>query len=56
MRWCRRSPPRARQADIILLTHRTIERNTNDGDRADRGAAHRVGQVTRIRLEELGRH
>ncbi len=42
------------QTDIILLTHRTIEKQVNAGDRAHRGAVRRCcPRRSRIRLEEL---
>ena len=46
------------QIDIIMLTHETRrERNLNAAIANDRGAAGgHAGKVTRIRLEELGRH
>ena len=41
------------QVDIIMLTHRTVEKQHQRGDRAHRRAAVQPGAVTRIRLEEL---
>ena len=43
------------QVDIIMLTHETQERNLNAAIRAIEALPVVAGQVTRIRLEELGR-
>jgi len=42
-----------READIILLTHRTIERNMDDAIARIEALATVSGHVTRLRLEEL---
>ncbi len=42
-----------READIILLTHRTIERNMDDAIARIEALATVSGSVTRLRLEEL---
>jgi len=44
------------QADIVLLTHRTIEKHTNAAIARIEALSTVSGKVTRIRLEELGRH
>ena len=44
------------QVDIIMLTHETLERNLNAALRAIEALPVVTGKVTRIRLEELGRH
>ena len=44
------------QVDIIMLTHETQERNLNAAIRAIEALPVVAGQVTRIRLEELGRN
>ncbi len=44
------------QVDIIMLTHETQERNLNAAIVAIEALPVVVGQVTRIRLEELGRN
>jgi len=41
------------QVDIIMLTHRTVERNVNAAIARIEKLAVNVGKVTRIRLEEL---
>ncbi len=41
------------QVDIIMLTHRTIERNVNAAIARIEGLPSNLGAVTRIRLEEL---
>jgi homoserine dehydrogenase len=41
------------QVDIIMLTHRTIERNVNAAIVRIEGLPSNLGPVTRIRLEEL---
>ena len=41
------------EADIILLTHRTIERNMNEAIASIEALATVSGRVTRLRLEEL---
>ncbi|HZR03379.1 MAG TPA: ACT domain-containing protein, partial [Burkholderiales bacterium] len=41
------------QVDIIMLTHRTIERNVNAAIRRIEALPTNLAQVTRIRLEEL---
>jgi homoserine dehydrogenase len=43
------------QVDIIMLTHETQERNLNAAIKAIEALPVVAGQVTRIRLEELGR-
>ncbi len=44
------------QADIVLLTHRTIEKHTNAAIARIEALPTVSGKITRIRLEELGRH
>jgi len=44
------------QVDIIMLTHETQERNLNAAIKAIEALPVVAGQVTRIRLEELGRN
>ncbi|MCI0344872.1 MAG: homoserine dehydrogenase, partial [Chloroflexi bacterium] len=44
------------QVDIIMLTHETQEKNLNAAIAAIEGLPVVTGKVTRIRLEELGRH
>jgi homoserine dehydrogenase len=44
------------QVDIIMLTHETREKNLNAAIAAIERLPVVAGQVTRIRLEELGRH
>jgi homoserine dehydrogenase len=44
------------QVDIVLLTHRTIEKHTNAAIARIEALPSVAGKVTRIRLEELGRH
>jgi homoserine dehydrogenase len=44
------------QVDIIMLTHETQERNLNAAITAIEALPVVAGQVTRIRLEELGRN
>jgi len=44
------------QVDIIMLTHLTIEKNINSAIKRIEALPVVSGQVTRIRLEELGRH
>jgi homoserine dehydrogenase len=44
------------QVDIIMLTHETQEKNLNAAIGAIEGLPVVAGKVTRIRLEELGRH
>jgi homoserine dehydrogenase len=44
------------QVDIIMLTHETEERNLNAAIKAIESLPVVAGQVTRIRLEELGRN
>jgi homoserine dehydrogenase len=41
------------QVDIIMLTHRTVERNVNAAIARIEGLPSNLGAVTRIRLEEL---
>jgi homoserine dehydrogenase len=41
------------QVDIIMLTHRTVERNVNAAIASIEGLPSNLGAVTRIRLEEL---
>jgi homoserine dehydrogenase len=41
------------QVDIILLTHRTMERNINAATLLIEALSTNLGKVTRIRLEEL---
>jgi homoserine dehydrogenase len=42
--------------DIIMLTHETVEKNVNEAIAKIEGLPVVTGQVTRIRLETLGRH
>jgi len=42
------------QVDIIMLTHRTFEKNINAAMARIEGLPTNLGKVTRIRLEELG--
>ncbi len=44
------------QVDIIMLTHLTVEKNTNDAISRIESLPVISGKVTRIRLEELGRN
>jgi homoserine dehydrogenase len=44
------------QVDIIMLTHRTQEKNVNAAIAAIEALPVVAGKITRIRLEELGRH
>ncbi len=44
------------QVDIIMLTHLTVEKNINDAIKRIESLPVISGQVTRIRLEELGRN
>ena len=44
------------QVDIIMLTHLTVEKNTNDAIKRIESLPVISGKVTRIRLEELGRN
>jgi homoserine dehydrogenase len=44
------------QVDIIMLTHETVEKNVNEAIAKIEGLPVVTGQVTRIRLETLGRH
>ncbi len=44
------------QTDIIMLTHLTIERNVNAAIASIEALPVVAGKVTRIRLEQLGRH
>src|SRR3954463_15142510 len=44
------------QVDIIMLTHLTIEKNINSAIKRIEALPVVSGRVTRIRLEELGRH
>ena len=44
------------QVDIIMLTHLTVEKNTNDAIKRIESLPAISGKVTRIRLEELGRN
>jgi homoserine dehydrogenase len=44
------------QVDIIMLTHLTTEKNTNDAIKRIESLPVISGKVTRIRLEELGRN
>jgi homoserine dehydrogenase len=44
------------QVDIIMLTHQTRERQINAAIVAIEKLAVVTGKVTRIRLEELGKH
>jgi homoserine dehydrogenase len=44
------------QVDIIMLTHETQEKNLNAAIAAIERLPVVTGKVTRIRLEELGRH
>ena len=41
------------RVDIVMLTHRALEKNVDEAIAQDRAPADRVGKVTRIRLEEL---
>jgi len=41
------------QADIIMLTHRTVEKHVNTAITKIEALAVVAGKVTRIRLEEL---
>jgi homoserine dehydrogenase len=43
------------QVDIIMLTHRTQEKNVNAAIGAIEALPVVTGKITRIRLEELGR-
>ncbi|MFZ5558831.1 MAG: homoserine dehydrogenase [Pseudomonadota bacterium] len=45
-----------KQVDIIMLTHETVEKNVNEAIAKIEGLPVVTGQVTRIRLESLGRH
>ncbi len=44
------------KVDIIMLTHRTVEKNVNAAIASIEALDSVSGKVTRIRLEELGRH
>ena len=44
------------QVDIIMLTHQTQEKNVNAAIAAIEALPVVTGRITRIRLEELGRH
>ena len=44
------------QVDIIMLTHQTREKQINAAISAIENLAVVSGKVTRIRLEELGKH
>ena len=44
------------QVDIIMLTHLTMEKNTNEAIKRIESLPAISGKVTRIRLEELGRN
>jgi homoserine dehydrogenase len=43
------------EADIIILTHVTVEKNMNQAIAAIEALPATVGKVTRIRMEELGK-
>ncbi|HEX9179097.1 MAG TPA: ACT domain-containing protein, partial [Burkholderiales bacterium] len=44
------------QADIIMLTHLTVEKNVNAAIAAIEALPTIAGKIVRIRLEELGRN